>query len=65
MRAGVLRLLAQRFFDARVGQQPHDGDHHVTGAGDPRLYERQGNRGGVDHEGHRALHVTANRCCQR
>src|ERR1700687_4574299 len=39
---GVLRLLPYCFFDARVGKQPHDGDHNVTGEGDPRLHERQG-----------------------
>ena len=63
-RAGVLRLVTHRFFDARVGEQPHDGDHDVAGAGDPRLHERQGNCGSVNRERHRALPVTSNRCCQ-
>jgi hypothetical protein len=61
----ALRLLPYCFFDARVGEQPHDGDHNVAGAGDPRLHERQGNCRSVDHDRQRALSVISNRCRQR
>jgi len=64
-RASVLRLLPYCFFDARVGEQPHDGDHNVAGAGDPRLHERQGNCRSIDHDRQRALPVISNRCRQR
>ena len=61
----ALRLLPYCFFDARVGEQPHDGDHNVAGAGDPRLHERQGNCRSVEHDRQRALSVISNRCRQR
>jgi NADPH:quinone reductase-like Zn-dependent oxidoreductase len=57
-RAGVLRSLPYYFFDARIGEQPHDGDHNV--AGDPRLHERQGNCRCVEHDRQRALPVISN-----
>jgi len=61
----ALRLLPYCFFDARVGEQPHDGDHNVAGAGDPRPHERQGNCRSVDHDRQCALSVISNRCRQR
>ena len=56
----IPRLWMQRFFDARVGDEPHDGHDHIAGAGDPGLYERQRDGHGIDHQRYSGFPIRSN-----
>jgi hypothetical protein len=48
-------------FNSRIGQQPHQCDKNIAGAGDPGPNESKRNRDGVDADARDPLSVPSDR----
>src|SRR5258708_4858801 len=62
---GMTDLRGDGFFDAAVGDDPHQCDQAIQGESDPAEPESHDNRGRVNHDGDLPFEIVANRHRQR